>query len=356
MNQHKLFAKLSGSLFLLLLTPVAGAVTAHDAPPGRWSKGSFGISLNTEYFTSKANYDIERGSYKRLPLDSSYSSIEGRLKARFNFTSRFSLFGGAGLMNARAVDPLNEKVTNQISDLFLGADFLLTKKVFHVIPEVQVGYPIDRIDVNRTEPLTNDGYPYIRAGIFAHRPFRKFRLGGYAGFHVPLEGGLAKRFHYEVTGDYLLFQYITLGVGINGYETVMSDDLTLADRVILTTRANAGSQRYYSFDPALIEARMWIGYRANETLWLRLGYGKTLDGMHTAEGQSVLASLAYNSIRPTSAFDRTRRRSSQDRALESFEVDVEKTEKGIFEMEAEEGSLDDAERMLEKKNQEQQDE
>lgn len=337
------------------------AVTAFEAPPGGWMENSFSLLATGEYFSSKANYDATRGSYSRLPGDSSFQTFETKYRGRYNHTARTSYFGGLGISYSHAIDQVNDKTNSQFTDLFIGADYLLNKKYVHIVPEIQAGLPLSPTDPNQTTPLTSDGVMYVRAGLFAHKPFKNFRLGGYSGFHVPSDG-LASKFLYELTVDMRAFKVATLGFGIDGYETVMSDKKTRADRTRTAALADAASNRFYGFEPSLLEVRGWLGFRPDKSLWVRIGLAKTVNGTNAAEGQSILASIAYNSPRldkssPREPEYRKLFRPDVETAKKTFKPAEEPNEQDVFDSEefnslpgTGKGDLDRTERLLENRN------
>jgi len=357
---------------ILLLASQAFAVTANEAPPISWSGHSFGLSYSGEYFMTNANYGQSGGSYAGLPNGSSFTTFESHLRARYNLNSQISLFGGTGISTVRAVDNVynNNKTNTNLTDIFIGGDYELTKKYLHIVPELMSGYPVDHTDPNQYAPLTSDGVAYVRAGAFIFKPFKNWRLGTYLGVNQPLEA-LATRVLYEATFDMRLFSIFSWGLGIDGYQAVISDSTSFANRYTTQQKADATSERFYSYNPALTEARAWIGYRPDKSFWLRIGYAQTLNGVNTAQGESILLSIAYNSPSNSSGDSSRASKIDQDRAMRGFEPDIEATEQGIFEEqeEATEGAgprihktvsppksrdksndnLDSTERMLEKK-------
>ncbi len=360
-SRRKITIFLGLSLLAVVCGPRASAVTAYETPPGGWASRTYGLSARVEYFVTQANYDNVRGSYSRLPNENKFSTIQSTFRGRYNFTTKFSTFAGLGLGYSQATDNVYHKTNSQITEVFGGANWLLHRQYFRIVPEVLVSIPMHPTDPNQTEPMTSDGVPYIRSGLFAHKPFRKFRLGAFGGFHIPLSD-LGTRFAYEVTADMRLFSIVTLGGGISGYETFLADRSTRESRLQTAQRANAGSFRYYAFEPALIEARGWIGFRPDRTLWIRVGLAKTLNGIDTAEGFSITGSISFNPQPPTvvrtSAPQRYKYiRPDESSAQRSFEPDTEDVDYDLFESEeaevlpsSGEDALDQTEKLLEKKN------
>lgn len=344
---------------LLCSTSLGGP--ANEIPPSSFNSGSIGASINSEYFTTKANYESSRGAYTRLPGDSNLTHTEVRMRGRYTFTRKFSLFAGSSFSHVQAVDLVHTKTNSQITEGLGGINYLFATKLALFIPEILVSVPVDRTSANQITPMTNDGVTYVKSGIFILKPFRRFRLCSFLGLHYPMDS-LAKKFLYEATLDMRVFDTFTIGGGVDGYEPAMSDEKTLINRMASATRANAGSERFYSYNPSLIEARGWIGWRPDTSLWIRAGYAKTLNGLHTAEGQSFLLSVQFNSSHVDFSSDASRtssrKGSDPDSALKTFEVDIEDTDQSVFQPDDGEikntkrgrESLDATEKMLEQKS------
>ncbi len=338
-------------------TTSAHALTVPETPPSAWNEGSFSLQTSSEYFSSKANYTNNRGSFERLPNGNAWTSFENRFKARFAPNRNFSVFVGSGFNASTAKDILSERSSSGFTEVFAGANFLLTRRWWRVVPEIEVSYPLEETEYAQTTPLTNDGVPYARAGVFLFKPYKYLRFESYLGFHFPGEG-LAKRFMYQLATEVALFGGFTVGAGVQGYETIISDETSYAERRITSATADATSDRFWAYNPALIEGRAWLGLRLDKSFNIRLGYLKTVNGVRTAEGNSFLLSLNFNSAGNTSGFvptNRPRQTSPQrEQAVvgkqpvpqnqRGFRTEPEVNDPELFDQR---DSLDNAERLLE---------
>lgn len=320
----------------LLPAPARGVT---DLPPWRWNRGSFGLSATTEYFMTKGNYDAKRGSFTRLPGDNSFTTFESTVRARYGFTPRLSTYAGLGFAQVRAVDSFNERTNAAVTDVFVGADFMIATKWIRLVPEIQAGYPMDKVSVTTTNPLTSDGVAYARTNAFFLIPTRWLNLQGRLGLHLPAEG-LAKRLLYDIGAEIPIGRRFAIGGGIEGYETILSDELSAAERQAVTAIADAGSQRFYAYNPALLEGRGWIRFTPDRTTQIRVGYSKTLNGIRTAEGQALTMSVAFNlpgkkksSIDSGTLSDLRRGAptlSGPEEAARKFEIEVEKMDPDLL--------------------------
>ena len=346
------------TLVLIALTPVAARATmANEPPPSNWRKGSYGASAYTEYFTTKANYGNSRGEFTRLIGDSTFSSLETRIRGRYAVSPRYSFFAGAGMGYSRAIDTLAEKTNSSLTDIHAGLNFMAYRGWLRIVPEIMGGFPLDETNRTQTEPLTSDGVAYGRAGIHLFKPFKYLRVQTYTGLHIPADG-LAKRFLYELAVEVPFGESIGIGASFNGYETAFPDEIPQIERLKTTTRADSGSQRFFAWEPALMEARAWVGFRPDPGFTVRAGFGKTIDGVRSAEGASFLLSFVFNrgekSATPPKGPKLMPDPHEREEAVDKFEADTEQPDQQYFEDEAPpvptaKEALDKAEKMLEKK-------
>lgn len=277
----------------------AFAYTVPEAPPSAWNRGSFGIQTSDEYFFSHANYGDSRGEYQSLANNQKWSSFENRIKIRMGFTDVVSVYGGLGAdassatTYSAATNSTTDKSNSNINEVYAGLDFLLARRWWRVVPEIELSYPTDETQRLQTSPLTSDGVPYANLGVFLFKPYRYLRFEGYLGFHIP-GSQLATRFMYNLGTEVALFGAFSVGAAVQGYESVVSDGTSSAERKLTQASADATSGRFWTYNPALLEAKAWVGLRFDRSFGLRLGYAKTLNGVRTAEGQSVLLSLYFN--------------------------------------------------------------
>jgi hypothetical protein len=339
----------------------AEATSAYEVPTSSFVDGGVGFSTSSNYFSTQANYEKSRGEYTGLPTGNKLTHWENQARVRYNPASRFSLIAGTTYTSTFAQMAATNKTNSRMTEIMGGIDWLLYTGYLQVTLEWIASYPLDLTDPAQLVPMTNDGVAYFRPGVFLQKSFRRYQFNLYTGFHAPVQN-FATRFLYETSMDMRLFWIFTVGGGINGYETILSDSSNLIYRQSSAALSNVGSERFYSFNPALVEARAWIGIRPNKHLWLRVGYAQTINGLHNAAGNSILFSLAYNTATPVFGEyypPLHPRKSSPGDAVRSFEPDAEPLDQSVFEMDDDEtdvkskgkNPLDKTEQILENRNQ-----
>jgi hypothetical protein len=342
-------------LVTLLVTPLvtsgnANALTVPETPPSAWNKGSFGVQSQSEYFFSHANYGESRGSYENLATSNKWTSFENRIKARYGFTNNVSLFGGIGANASTATNFGLDRNNSAITEVFAGVDFLLARRWWRVVPEFEASYPTDQTTKLQTSPLTSDGSAYANLGIFMFKPYKYLRFESYLGFHLPGDD-LAKRFVYSLGAEIAMFGAFTVGGAIQGYESVLADGTSNAERKLTQATADATSERFWGYNSALLEAKGWVGLRFDRSFGVRLGYAKTLNGVRTAEGQSILLSLYYNTS------GQPQRRGMPQvyvgatpvaPRVNTFKTQPEQNDPELFDQQKEDSSLDNTERLFDR--------
>lgn len=282
----------------------SAAPTIPDSPPPGWREDAYSFSFSSEYFSSSSNFNDGRGSYSSLPNGNNFTSFENRGLIRYATNDQWAIFGATGFTQSHAVDNTAslDKTNGTFTDVSLGTDYLMRRRWMNVVSELQVSWPLDTNDTTRTTPLTNDGVPTIRLGAFLFKRYQTFRLESYLGFYAPTSD-LAKRFVYSLLGEAALFSTFTVGGGIDGYESVLADGQTSTTRANLIANTDAGDARFAAWNPAVTEARLWLGLRPDRGFAIRLGYLKTINGVRAANGQSLLLSLSLNTPGLRERFD-----------------------------------------------------
>jgi hypothetical protein len=335
-----MFSFLSIALAILVASAAHATGTVPDTPPPAWNRNTMSFTAVGDYFTSHANYDQTRGSFTHLNNGNQFSNAEMRLRGRYAFTNQFMVFVGADSAQTREVDNSVEKINSEFTGATLGVDYALFRNWIRVVPEIEFIFPTDATDVHQTAPLSGDGVLAARAGTFLFRRYEHFRIESYLGFHFP-DAGLSKKFMYSILAEVAFPHGFSLGGGIDGYETVLVDDSTFALRMNTINRSSAGSERFWSYNPSVMEAKFWLAYRPIRTFAVRLGFAQTINGVNTAQGQTYMLSLSFNT-----PGDKERATEAHDDAIpetKNFKTEPEKTEPEKAE------DLNSAEKALERK-------
>jgi hypothetical protein len=266
--------------------------TTVQAGPLGYNPGRLMFDSSLDWFQSGANYD-ETGVVQDLVSDSRLEMWSLGLRSRYDFSERVSAFVGMGAAVARAVSPTTTVTRFTPTDVHVGADYGIPISGFLLIPELKLSYPLNPVVATQTVPITGEGAWLAQGGGYLSVQNANLLLYGYAGYAFRGEGRsslLPWLFHASFRVN-----PIVLSAEIGGYQSITNDKDAgnSASRKATQLNANAGSWRYYSVNPNLIELRLLGGFQAGPDLLFQAGYGRTLFGQRTAMGQSFIAQVTF---------------------------------------------------------------
>ncbi len=286
------------SIYILLFV----AQNSFAALPPTYREGQMTFSANTEYFSTTANYD--RFSNKlTLPFGQKYQNITTTIDGKFDLPENFVIGGGINMAYARSTGedlfislPATKNRTNsEISDGHAFAQYFLDYGRFRLVPELKGALAFKRINLNdnlNDSVLTNDYADSLQAGSWAIINLGQLRGYGYLGFlyqdddranDMTWQAGLLWRSHHFL-----------LAGSFDGYQPVINDKQTLNyPRENRTFFVDGQSFRYYATNPALTELRLTAGLAFENNIQITAGWGTTLLGTETAQGQTLFAGLSF---------------------------------------------------------------
>jgi hypothetical protein len=303
------------SIYLLLFV----AQNAFAALPPTYRDGQMSFSVNTDYFSTTANYD-RFGNKIALPYGWKYENITTSIDAQFDLPENFVIGGGLGMASATShgedlIIPLpytKTRTNSEITNAHAFAQYFIDYERFRLVPELRAVASFKQInlyDFTNDSVLTNDYADSVTAGSWAIVNFGQLRAFGYLGFmyqddgrasEMPWQAGVLWRSrHFLVSGAF------------DGYQPVINDKYTsfvngVYPRENRTFYVDGNSFRYYATNPALTEIRLTGGYAFENNLQVTAGFGQTLMGTETAQGISIFAGVSFGvdmAAGPNSSFE-----------------------------------------------------
>jgi len=316
-------------MFILLF---AWDVSSFAALPSAFRPGRFRFSAETEYFSTKANYDKD-GEKVDLPTNESYSVLTNSFDAAMYTDSRMAWSAGVGYAYAKSTDSFSVDRTNGVfTDAHASVQKLIALSAFRLIPEIQVLFPFKEIDPNGDEVLTNEGVTTIKAGSWAAFPLGPVKLYGYAGYENRGDGRSAL-LPWLVGLDWKATSAWSLDAEIGGFRSISDDEFKANDQTIrrtsVTNKVDGGSLRYYSVNPNLTDVKIEARFAASRDFTIQAGLAQTLAGQNTAQGMTILVGVALNMDPPAIIDQEARRRAAPTRHAESKSRKRGEKEKGL---------------------------
>ncbi len=251
------------------------------------------FELSTEYFYSEANYTSFGESSSSLPSGNHFQLMDFSFATRYMPNKKSSYFAMMNVGVAESRNSFATRTNSTINKVMAGVDFLVYSDQFQLIPEVSLLFPIDKVDPDSDTVANNEGVLELHTRLHVQKDFGGSRGYGWLGFDFRSEGrsfllpwgiGFQKRMSkYRVGAEVFGFQSVT-------DDTVENDTL----RRSYINAVNAGSFKFYSANPALVDAMLYATWLASQQWNFQVTAGNTIMGDNMAAGFHVGASVLYS--------------------------------------------------------------
>lgn len=250
------------------------------------------LELGGNSFETAANYTKSGGSFDSLPGSNSYKLINMDFGARWGLTKIWSLYGETRLGVAESKDPTQTRSNSQFNRIAIGSDLLLSDGAFKVIPDVQIIIPLAKVDKTADTVQTGESATELLGRVISRFDLWRLRNQINLGLNYRDEGRSSLMTYGA--GSEFDFGGWFLGGELVGYVTVMEDQNT-ADPTLRETssfRVNGQSAVFNSVNPSLLSTNLWYKFESKRNVF-QVGYGMTLTGTNTANGQQIFANWTY---------------------------------------------------------------
>lgn len=258
-----------------------------------FQSGRFDAYLDAEYFKTQSNYDAN-GNKQDLTSGYSFQDIQFQTSARYVFFNNIGFYSGLNFGNVESNNTINNRTKSILTHVFLGADYQIwNSDLWSFYADLSYWYPNDKVEINQDTALASDGANELKAqfvGVLKSNSFRSFARLGYDN----RSEGLSSLLLYGLGGEFFMGS-AALGAEIEGFSSITDDQQTStpANRDTLISQVNAGSKRYYSINPNLLETSVYFSYAIDPNFIMKVNAGTTLIGSNSAEGFFAGASVNW---------------------------------------------------------------
>lgn len=280
---------LSSFLFLALLFHIkANAFSEYK----RYGENLWELEFAGSNFDTNANYTRAGGSYDSLPNGNSFKLINIDLGARYCITNKMGLFAKSRVGIAESRDPALTRNNSQLNRASLGADLLMVDRAVKLIPEIMVHFPLAKNEPNTTEAQTSEGDLEMLGRLIVRQDFWRLHNQASLGMNYR-EAGRSSLITYGLGTEFDI-GHSYLGTSVDGYSTMMQDESsgTPSAREANPLSVNAQSAIFNSVNPTLMSANFWYRFDNKKTSF-QIGYGATVTGSNSAQGQTIFANMIY---------------------------------------------------------------
>ncbi len=312
-------------ILISIFTAVFGSQIAYALPrPTSTPERDTRLFTDLSYFTTKANYDEGGGSFSSLPNGQYYKLIEVHLGGEHWILPHMSLFTDVGFARAESYDGGFTRTNSAPTEVLAGLRYVAIRSPrFALIPELQVVYPLNRVDTATDDVLMDEGALKIFGGLWAETWVSSFNPYLQVGYLYQDES----RAHHILYLLGLGYGSEAFRIGAELYGNVVAvQDGNSANRIYrdaVTARVNGDSWKFFGVNPSTLGARVVTNIAVSDAWALNLGFDHTINGKASAAGWTALVGLEYGfDFRENSVVEevpRPRALEPEKRMLQKFE-------------------------------------
>lgn len=282
--------KIIGAFSLLTLFTSLG-VSDEIFHSYRQGRADFGIHV--DYFKTTANFDAS-GSKNDLLSGNYLQNIDTNIGARYVLFDDWALFANAKIGSSESADAMSTRKNSSVSQLLIGTDYQIFNTGFWSSAiELSYTQAVEKVSSTTDNVLNNNGANEVHGLITTSLNFNGLVPFGQVGVNYRTEG-LSTLLLYA-GGVELRFAPVFVGLLVRGFSTLKEDENAARPfvRDVLTNQVDAGSRRYNSVNPTLLEAELYLRYNFDRDLSFKTFGGYTVMGTNTAVGFQVGAALNW---------------------------------------------------------------
>ncbi|MEQ1722591.1 MAG: hypothetical protein ABL930_05405 [Pseudobdellovibrio sp.] len=281
------------SLFVLIFCTISfQSIARAEAVYKAFHTGRFDMGLSTNYFKTESNYGSS-GDKQALLSGSSLQLMSLDTSLRYLFFNDLGVYTGLNFNNVETNNGVTTRTNSVLTHFYAGSDYqFYESQLWSLYADFSYALANENINTTADSALASDGASEAKAKIVAMLKSDSFKSFGSVGYDYRTEG-LSALLTYGLGGE-IHFSDSAIGLDLNGYTSVSDDEKTSTPLVrdALTTRVNAGSKRFYSINPNLLDSSVYYTYSFDPDFVLKVSAGATLLGSNTAEGYH--AGIAFN--------------------------------------------------------------
>lgn len=243
-----------------------------------------------DYYTSTANYNNSGSSFD-LTSGSSYQLVQTPAGARYVLTDKWALSTDLMISTATSKNLGTTRGNSTLTEIHLGTDMLLYQGAGDLIGIVNGIYSFETINTGQDNAMNAEGVTQVK-GLVSFQQNREFILWYVQGGYNYRASGRSGQFLWNL-GTGMNWTKFSLGAELGGLQTVMNDEDTNREsaRYNLIQQVNAGSYRFYSVNPSMVDFRLWSEFKMGQASVIGVGASQSVYGLNYSKGLTVSAYL-----------------------------------------------------------------
>jgi hypothetical protein len=286
------------TLLFSALFPLSPALAERPVPA---REGRYSLQLGTTYFSTKANYQSGGGTSTALPTDWKFQNTQIYTQVDFDWSKVFRSYAGFSYALSESTGSnfgtpeLSIPRSNAgINELWLGSQAWFHFGRYSLVPQVDLTFPMLRLDLNDKYPALGEGALRFRGSSWLVARFGAWQPFAYLGAEYR-DGGRSALLPYSAGVNFRPGKW-WIQTEYRGFAGLTDDkdtsDPTARNSRIIYSKINGGSARFWAVNPAVSEVALETGLRFSG-FNASLGYAQTINGSNFSDGFTVLLALAY---------------------------------------------------------------
>ena len=278
-------------LFFILILFNRGALASELFRPYRSGRADFDVTV--DYFKTTSNF-ISDGSKTDLLSGTYFQIINTTIGGRYVLLQDWGVTTGLNVGSSESSDALATRKNSTLNKAFIGTDYQIFNTHFwSLVADLSYSYAVEKIDPTADNTLSSDGADEVKGILTTALDFDGLVPFGQVGVDYRMQG-LSTLLLYS-GGIELRFDDIKFGGLLTGQATLKNDDNTDKPflRDVVTGRVNAGSRKFDSINPTLLDSEIYLKYNFDSNFSLKTFGGYTVIGTNNAVGFHVGAAVNW---------------------------------------------------------------
>ena len=251
------------------------------------------FDITVDYFKTTANF-ISDGSKTNLLSGTYFQIINTTIGGRYVLLQDWGVAAGLNVGSGESTDALATRKNSTLNKAFFGTDYQIFNTHFwSLVADFSYFYAVEKIDPAADNALNSDGADEVKGTLTTALDFNGIVPFGQVGIDYRMQGFSTLLLYSG--GLELHFDDIKLGGLLKGQATLKNDDDTDKPflRDLVTGRVNAGSRKFDSINPTLVDSEIYLKYNFDSNFSLKTFGGYTVIGTNNAVGFHAGATVTW---------------------------------------------------------------
>ncbi len=251
------------------------------------------LKIQPNYFSSTENLNND-GQKISLGNGSKFTNLTTRTSIYYSWLNSLQVLAGGDFAYSQSTRGNEDRSNLNFSEVFVGTRYFFERKYISLIPDVLLSLATSAVDPYGDEVLMSEHAHSLNLGLWSLIKLKTFFPYAYVGTKIMSDD----RAWFYLLRLGLKYQLSDFSVYADICNTApFRDDKnveTPQNRWIVTDRTNAGSYKFYSVNPEMIEFTLGSNFVTSETFKTGAQVSLPVRGRRVANGLSFMLSASWD--------------------------------------------------------------